>query len=183
MRNFKIIQFYTLATFLAIAVIFSSSCKDDDKNDNPNNLDYVGTWIAMNSISTDYGDTESKDIITLTETSLTDLIQILIPIPVDFWMDYASLKALISVNGNLIDVNVTEVGITSIDMSAVFPIGEMTIYKEGTADFDKLLSDTNQSKIFKMEYTVAGNKLTLKTDINKDGDFLDDKETRVYTKQ
>lgn len=182
MRTLKFIQFYKIATLLAIFVIFSSSCKKD-KKDNPNNLDYVGTWTDMDFISTDYGDTESKEIMTLTETSFTNLMQVLIPIPVDFWMDYASLKASISVNGNLIDLTVNEVGITSVDMSAGFPIGKMTIYKEGTTEFDTLLSGAGQSKTFKSEYSVAGNKLTIKTDINKDGDFLDDKETRVYTKQ
>ena len=182
MRNLKFIPFYKVAALLAIFVIFSSSCKKDNKKDNPNNLDYVGAWITMDSTSTDYGYVESKDILTLTETSRTNLIQAHIPIPIDFWIDYASLKASISVNGNIMDGNVTEVGIVSVNTATGLPTGKMTIYKEGTTEFDTLLSGAGQSKTFKSEYSVAGNKLTIKTDINKDGDFLDAKETRVYTK-
>ena len=179
MRNFKLIGFYKVATLLAVLFIFSSSCKKDKQKDDKVNPDYVGTWTAMSSISTDYGDTSLKDLMTLTETSFTDLRQIQF---MNAWLDFTSMKGTLSVNGNLININIAEAG-TSFDMATGIPSGTIKTYKAGTPEFDKLLSQAKLSKTFKSEYSVAGNKLTLKTDYNEDGDYLDELETTVYTRQ
>jgi hypothetical protein len=34
-----------------------------------------------------------------------------------------------------------------------------------------------------VEYSVSGDKLTIKTDDNEDGDFDDENETQVWTKK
>jgi hypothetical protein len=56
-------------------------------------------------------------------------------------------------------------------------------YKEGSAEFEAILSQSEQSKTFESEYSVSGDKFTLKTDNNDDGDYLDGDEVTVYTKQ
>ena len=176
MRNFKLLEFYKVAVFLTVLVTFSSSCKKDDKV----NADYVGTWIAVNPISTEFGSTSLKEIMTLTETTFTDLMQILIP--GNNWVEYVNMKGSISVNGNLIDVTIAEVG-TAFDMNTGLPTGVIKTYKTGSPEFDTLLSKAGRSKTFKLEYSVSGKELTLKSDNNGDGDYLDANETKVYTKQ
>ena len=182
MRNLKFKELYKIATLLAIVVIFSSSCKKDNKV-NPIYTDYVGTWMSMDTISIpNYENTSIKDVMTLTETSFADLRQIQF---MNAWMDFVSMKGTLSVNGNLINVNITEVG-TSFNMVTFlpfFPLGTIKSYKEGTPEFDSILSQVNQSKTFKSEFSVSDNKLTIKTDLNKDGDYLDDKEITIYSKQ
>ena len=175
MRNFK--GLYKVATFLAIFVIFSSSCKKDNQVPHP---DYMGAWMSMDTISTAYGTTALKDVMTLTETSFTDLRQVQVPV-LNTWMDFISTKGTLSVDGNSINVKITEAG-TSLNMATKIPSGKITTYKEGTPEFDSLLSLAKLSKAFKSEYSVSGNKLTLKTDANNNGTY-DAGEITVYTKQ
>lgn len=175
MRKFK--GFFKAATLLAILVIFISSC---NKKDNQIHPDYVGTWMSTDTISTDYGNTSIKDLMTLTETSFSDLRQIQIPITLS-WLDFTNLKGTLSANGNLINIKVTEAG-TSLNMLTNLPSGKITSYKEGTPEFDSLLSLAKLSQTFKSEYSVSGNKLTLKTDYNNNGKY-EANETTVYTRQ
>lgn len=180
MRNLKVIKLYTVAALLVMVVLFSSSCQKDDQV-NSGNASYVGTWIAMDMISIpSYENTSLKDVMTLTETSFTDLRQIQF---MNGWMDFISMKGTLSVNGNLITVNVTEAG-TSFNMDTLlpfFPLGTIKSYKEGTPEFENLLSLAKLSKTFTSDYSVSDNQLTLKTDYNKNGTF-DAGETTVYTK-
>ena len=174
----KLIGFFKVVTLLAILVISISSCS---KNDNQVHPDYVGAWMSIDSISTVYGNTSLKDVITLTETSFTDLKQIQF---MNAWMDFISMKGTLSASGNLINVHITEAG-TSFDMDTLLPflpLGKITSYKEGTPEFDSLLSLAKLSQTFKSEYSVSGNKLTLKTDYNNNGKY-EANETTVYTRQ
>lgn len=177
MRNMNFKGFYKVATFLAILVIFISSCS---KKDNQVHPDYVGAWMSMDTISTAYGTTALKDVMTLTETSFTDLRQVQVLV-LNTWMDFISLKGTLSVNGNSININITEAG-TSLNMATGIPSGKITTYKEGTPEFDSLLSQAKLSKTFTSEYSVSGNKLTIKTDYNKNGKY-DAGEIMVFTKQ
>src|SRR5665648_1121431 len=93
MRNLKFIRLVKLVFALALMVIISSSCKKDDEI----NPDYVGTWIAVESIPTASGYTEIRDIMTFSENSVIDLMQI----PgesTDKWIDYMNIKGSISVS-------------------------------------------------------------------------------------
>ena len=51
------------------------------------------------------------------------------------------------------------------------------------SQFSSLLSQSGMEKTFKSEYSISANNLTLKTDINKDGDYNDENEVTIYTKQ
>ena len=173
----KLIGFFKVATLLAILVISISSCS---KNDNQVHPDYVGAWMSIDSISTVYGNTSLKDVMTLTETSFTDSRQIQVPISL-LWMDFISMKGTLSTNENLINIKVTEVG-TSYNVLTGLPSGKITTYKEGTPEFDSLLSLAKLLQTFKSEYSVSGNKLTIKTDYNNNGTYEAD-EIMIYTRQ
>lgn len=180
MRNMKFTSLTHLVFALTLMVIISSSCKKDDEI----NPDYVGTWaVIMPSIPTATGFTGGfKDNMTFTKSSFTDLIQM----PgesADKWIDYMNMKGSISVSGNLMTVTITELGISSFDVITGRPTGTIISYKEGSSTFDAILNNSEQPKTFNSEYSVSGNKLTLKTDNNDDGDYLDSDEVTVYTKQ
>src|SRR5665648_56411 len=138
MRNLKFIRLVKLVFALALMVIISSSCKKDDEI----NPDYVGTWIAVESIPTASGYTEIRDIVTI-----------------------------------------SEIGISSLNAITGLPTGTIIGYKEGSVEFESILSQTEQSQTFESEYSISGSELTLKTDNNYDGDYLDEDEVTVYTKQ
>lgn len=183
MKNLNFKELFRIATFLAIILIFSTSCKKDEPATpivDPNTPDYVGTWIAIEPISTDYGDISMKDIMTFTETSFTNLGQL--QILSNSWLDYVSMKGSILVNGNKMTVTITDLGLTSLN-SLGMPTGEIASFKAGSAEFDALILESGQAKTFISEYSVSGNQLTLKTDNNEDGDYLDANETTLYTKQ
>lgn len=178
MNNLKFAEFYKLVALLSILVIVSSSCKKDDEV----TPDYVGTWIAIESIPTTTGFTAIRDVMTFTENKVTDLIQF----PegsADKWIDYMNMKGLVSVSGNMMNVSIAEIGISSLNAITGMPTGTIISYKDGSVEFETILSQSEQSKTFKSEYSVSGDKLTLKTDNNNDGDYLDGDEVTVYTKQ
>jgi len=178
MKKLNFIELYKLVALLTILVIFSSSCKKDDEV----TPDYAGTWIAVESIPTASGYTAIRDVMTFTENKVTDLIQF----PggsADKWIDFMNLKGTISVSGNLMTITIVEIGISSLNAITGMPTGTIVSYKEGSAEFDALLLQGEQSKTFNSEYSISENKMTLKTDNNNDGDYLDGDEVTVYTKQ
>jgi len=167
-----------LAIVLTVLAVFCSSCEQDDEVPS----DYVGTWIAEISIPTASGFTSIRDVMTFTEDGVIDLLQF----PggsTDKWIDYMNLKGSISVNENMMTVTIAEIGISSVNAVTGLPTGTIISYKEGSAEFEAILSQSEQSKTFDSEYSVSGDKLTLKTDNNDDGDYLDEEEVTVYTKQ
>lgn len=168
---------YKAVVFMAVVLIFSSSCKKDD----PVLPDYVGTWTTVVSYPTDNGNVSVRENMTFTETTFVDLAQM--QMAGGQWTDFMKMKGSMSVSGNLMNVTLTEVGISTFSMISGLPTGQITSYQTGSADFDDLLAKTGQSKTFKSAYSVSGNQLTLKTDNNEDGDYLDDNETTVYTRQ
>lgn len=178
MKNLKFREMFRLALVLTVLAVFCSSCEKDDEVVS----DYVGTWIAEVSIPTASGFTSFRDVMTFSENSVIDLMQI----PggsADKWIDYMNLKGSITVSENMITVTITELGISSVDAITRMPTGTIISYKEGSVEFEAILSQSEQSKTFQSEYSVSGDKLTLKTDNNDDGDYLDGDEVTVYTKQ
>ena len=162
---------------MAIVVIFSSSCKEDD----PILPDYVGTWVAVEAVPTEVGYVQMKDIMTFTEKSFTDLAQI--QTGTDQWTSIFSMNGTLLVSGNIMNVTITEIGVTSFSGVTGLPTGVITSYKKGTTEFDELITENDQPRSFESKYTISGNKMTIQTDQNEDGDYLDELETTVYTKQ
>lgn len=178
MKFSKSKEIYRLAIVFILFIIFSSSCKKEVEV----LPDYVGTWSVVENIPLAAGFTSIREVITFSADSVIDLMQI----PrssIDNWADYMNLKGSISVNGNIMTVNITEIGMSSLDPITRMPTGTLISYKETGPEFESILAAGEQPKVFETEYTVSGNKLTLKTDNNNDGDYLDADEITVYTKQ
>lgn len=179
MSNLKLFKFYKVAAFMAIVVLFGSSCKD--KDDEPVLSGYVGTWVAIESIETEAGAIPFKDIMTFTETSFEDLGQI--QISFNKWTDFLSMKGSLLVNGNKMTVTIQEIGMSSFSPVTGLPTGTITSYPAGSDEFNELLDEAGQSQTFESEFSVSGNNMTIKTDNNDDGDYLDEMETSEYTRQ
>jgi hypothetical protein len=92
------------------------------------------------------------------------------------------MNGTISVSGNIMNFKITEIGVSSVDFNSM-PTGTIVTYKEGSGQYNKLFDQLGQPKSFNSEYVVIGNKMTIKTDNNHDGDCTDANETSVYIKQ
>jgi len=173
MRNLKIKSLFVLGIMLTALIISISSCSKD----NANSPDYIGTWIA----STSMDGTDAKETLTFTSNSVTNLYQIK-DASTNAWVDYMKMKGSISVNKQLMTVTLTEIGL-AFDITTGEPTATMTTYKAGSPLFDMIISESGQSITIQSEYSVSGKILTLKTDDNGDGDYLDEGESVTYTKQ
>jgi len=162
---------------MTVVVLFNLSCKEDETV----LPDYAGTWAAVESVPTENGSMQVKDIMTLTETSFSDIHQI--QVATDKWTDMVGMKGSLSVYGDIMSVTITEIGVTSLSGVTGLPTGVITSYKKGSSEFDALLSANEQPKTFESKYTISGKNMTLQTDHNGDGDYLDKLETSVYVKQ
>lgn len=165
-----------MAAFMALLVIFCLSCGEDD----PVLPDYAGTWVTTATIPSEEGNIEGKQILMLNEKSFSDLVQLQVGTK---WIDFVVMKGSVSVSGNMITRTIKELGITSYNMATNLPTGVIVTSKEGEEEFNTIMEQFGLEKTFTEEFSVSGNKLTLKTDDNHDGDYLDELETNVFTKQ
>ena len=163
---------------ISVFVILFSSCKKNDEV----NPDYVGTWSAIETMTESGVSMQYKDIITFSKGGFNDLGQ-LYDASTSKYIDYVKLNGTISVSGTTMNVKITEIGVSSFDMISGKPTGTIVTYKEGSSQYESLFTTTGQPKSFKSEYSVSGNKMTIKTDNNNDGDYTDANETTIYTKQ
>jgi hypothetical protein len=123
-----------------------------------------------------------KDVMTLSESGFSDLYQYYNP-TTNKYIDYLKLGGLLSVSGSSMTIKATEIGVSSFDMMTGLPTGSITVYKEGSSQFENVFSQSGQPRTQKAEYSITGNKMTVKTDNNNDGDYTDEDETTVYTRQ
>lgn len=179
MKSFSLLNYSKLLLIALVVTLSAVSCnKDDDDEKDPV---YLGTWSRTETVIIDEFELDVKDIMTFTKNSVTNLGQIYNPLTEE-WIDLMGLKGSLSVDGNSMDVTVDEIGFSDTDLDGL-PTGDMTYYDSGDPEFDALLNEFELEENFEAEYSVAGNQLTLKTDDNSDGDFNDEGETAVYTKE
>lgn len=177
MRKTEIARWCKIFLLIAMPVIVLWSCKNNEEV----NADYVGTWSAQVTVADDANSIQCKDKITFTPSGFSDLIQVYNP-STDKYIDYQKLNGTMSVNNSILNLKVSEIGISTFDVTG-YPTGSIIMYKEGSNVFDLLFLQTDKTPTFKSEYSVSGNQLTLKTDNNLDGDYTDAGETTVYTKE
>lgn len=165
-----------LAFVIALATISftMSSCSKDKEI----SADYVGTWVTNTTLD---GDLEAKETLTLTSNTFNIKYQMK-DATSGAWMDYISMKGSISVNNQLITGTITEIGI-AFDPITGEPTATMTTYQAGSSLFNLIIEESVEGATFTSEYSVSGNTLTLKTDDNNDGDYLDEGESEIFTKQ
>ncbi|MCX7986667.1 MAG: hypothetical protein N2662_06995 [Bacteroidales bacterium] len=175
MKIFNRAFIMAISTILLLTFV---SCEDDEKDPA-----FVGTWVATDVLYfSEDQNSEYKDIMTFTSSTFTNIGQVKNP-NTNQWKDYVCLKGKISVTGNLLNVTITEIGMTSFDLLTGMPTGTLVYYKDTQSEFSQIMSEFGMDKTFKSEYSVSGNTLTLKTDHNDDGDYNDEGEITVYSRQ
>lgn len=167
-----------LMVLLVITAVFSTSCNKDD-DDETQNADYVGKWSSDIIISDEDGD--YKDNLTLTKNTFEDVIQM--QNSNNNWVNSVIVKGTMTVSGNKMNVHVSEIGISEIDETTGDFTGNITTYQEGSLFYGIIMDQVGQDPDFQSEYSVNDNKMTLKTDMNNDGDFSDANESILYTRQ
>lgn len=166
-----------LMVLLVLTAAFTS-CKKDNK-DEEQNADYVGTW-SSGSDDSSTSQNGNIQILTLTKNNFDAMVKT--KNDQGQWVNSFALKGTMTVNGNKMNVHISQFG-SSINPLTREQTNTMTYYNEGSLIFETLMASSGREKDFQSEYSVSGNKLTLKTDMNNDGNYSDADESMVYTRQ
>lgn len=159
--------------FSLCGLLFTSCGDDKDEPD----ADYVGTWVSVETTSEDGLSALTKNTLVLTANSFSYVSQLYF---IEYF-DLAKMEGSITVSGDKINATVTGFGMASEDQ--ITTENEITVYKEGSSEFNSLIESNDIPTSFEVKYSVSGNFLTLSIDANNDGDYTDENETVVYTKQ
>lgn len=176
MRELKNSWIRAFMFLFAIATTFTSCTKDEDVTQD---ADYVGKWSSeVTDPSAEQGD--YIQVLTLTKNSFDAMVKT--QNDQRQWVNSFALKGNMTVNGNKMNIHISEFG-TSINILTGENSNTITYYKEGSLPFETFMASSGREKDYQSEYTVTGNILTLKTDINDDKDYNDTDEIMVYTRQ
>lgn len=159
--------------FSLCGLLFTSCGDDKDEPD----ADYVGTWVSVETTSEDGLSAPTKNTLVLTANSFSYVSQLYFI----KYFDLAKMEGSITVSGDKVNATVTGFGMASEDV--ITNENEITVYKEGSSEFNSLVESNDIPTSFEVKYSVSGNFLTLSIDENNDGDYTDENETVVYTKQ
>lgn len=169
-----------LMVLFVMMAAFSTSCSNDDDDDNKVQTDsYVGKWSSDTTDSSG-AQVDYVQTLTLTKNSFEGFIKT--QNDQGEWEDSFALKGNMTVNGNKMNVHISEFGTTFNPITGE-NTNTITFYTEGSLIFETLMESSGREKDFQSEYSVNGNKLTLMTDMNDDNDYNDVDETMVYTRQ
>jgi hypothetical protein len=117
--KYKFKCFSKSVLLFSLLIVVFSSCS---KKDNEVNPDYVGTWIALQTITQDGVSMQFKDIMTFTQDGFSDRGQIY-DVSTSNYIDYVKLNGTISVSGAIMNINITEIGVSSVDPISGAPTG------------------------------------------------------------
>lgn len=157
--------------FSLCGLLFTSCGDDKDEPD----ADYVGTWVKTTSEDGLFAPTKNTLVLTANSFSYVEQLYFI------KYFDLAKMEGSITVSGDKVNATVTGFGMASEDV--ITNENEITVYKEGSSEFNSLVESNDIPTSFEVKYSVSGNFLTLSIDENNDGDYTDENETVVYTKQ
>jgi len=177
MNNSRIKWLSRSIIVISIFAATISSCKKDDPDP-----EYVGSWATTQAVFNEDVILQIKNIMTFTTDSYTDLTQVLDEATNEY-IDYFKLFGALTVDESIMHIDIDEIGLSSVDVLSGKPTGTIVMYKEGTPQFDNIFSQTGQSQTFGFEFSISGNTMTVYSDYNSDGDYLDEDEAIVYTRQ
>lgn len=175
MEEFKYNLTHKFLLVIFLVALLPSCSKDYD-------TDLLGTWIAYETIPLNGYQTQVKDIITFTKSRFTDLTQIYISSRGQYY-DYRKLIGSVSVSGNTLYLMLSEIGFMSSSTTNGNIPGPLVFSRKGDLSFYYKITQGGFKESFTSFYSISGDKLTLMTDNNSDGDYSDPLETTVYTKQ
>lgn len=166
--------------FLAVVVLISWALQGCEKEEYV--PDYVGTWVSEQDLTKQGGSPAVRDMLDFSEGSFTNLGQVK-DIKNDKWLDFIGVKGRIIIKNDVMQVEVLEMGISKIDVFSGLPTGLIHYYRPDQAEFTTIINKSHLSTSYQSNFLVTGNKLTLQTDKNNDGDFADQGEITTFVKQ
>lgn len=160
--------------FSLCGLLFTSCGNDNDKEEPQAN--YVGTWVNVGTSSEDGLSVPTKNTIVLTTNSFSYVSQLSL---LGTYCDLGKVEGTMTVSGDKVNATITGFGMASEENIT----SGVVVYKKGSSEFDSLIESSGIPTSFEVKYSVSGNFLTLSIDENNDGDYIDENETVVYTKQ
>jgi hypothetical protein len=154
-----------------------SSCEKDEQG-----APFDGTWAAEGTLIINDLSFEYKDIITFNNGSFNNIGQLKNP-STNKWINFIGMKGSVTDNSGSMTITIKEIGISTVDVMSNMYTGNIVYYKDGQTEFNNLMTQTGMNTTYDSDYSISGNSLTIKTDLNNDGDFNDPNETSVYIKQ
>jgi len=170
-------SFVLFASLFLPAMLGLFSCSNKD-----NNPPYVGNWLM-------YGNTSRGDSVYLTKALLTlnvsnfGYIQQIRNNATGAWLNYVGQTGYLAVTGNSLKIQFTSLGIAPIDSLTGYPNGIITYYGPSDSTFTTLLNSIGGNVDLNGSYSISGNELTLKIDLNNNGSTNDPGETSIYIRQ
>jgi hypothetical protein len=172
-------SFFVLA-FTSTIII--SGCKKDISINDEDIKSIVGSWLVSGSISDNGKTFEAREMLTLTQNTYIDKIQIKDPISFE-WLDLNAMKGKVSIKKDSIKFELEQIGTSSKDLISGLPSGNIDYIQYNQFIFENILKIKGLNKYINSVFIVSRNKLILKTDNNRDGDVNEDGETITYFKQ
>lgn len=165
--------------FLVILIfVLLWSCKKDDPDP-----DYVGTWVAIETVAIDeVTSVQVKDVLVF-EKSKFDQVQQVKNTITNNWVSLLGMRGTFTVEADKMNITITEAGQSSVSTITQLPTGEIEYLKATDINFASFMAFIEIPATFVSEYSVSGNEITLKTDLNNDSDYNDLGEVRIYTRQ
>lgn len=163
--------------FAALLVTIISSCKKDDPDP-----DYVGTWVVTGTMSDGNMTLELKEVLNISKGSFEQIQQLKNPTN-NVWLNLMGLKGNFTVADNKMNITLTAVGQSSVSTITQLPTGQIEYVNASDPDFDEFLTYLEIPATYMSEYVVSGKEITIKTDMNADGDYNDPGEITTYTRQ
>jgi len=159
-----------------MAILMMTACEKEESVP-----PYVGTW----SVTWDYEDEEGtlgiKDKLLLTADTYSELLQLRYS-PTGSWRSYLGMQGSLSASGYKMDILIDRAGFSLMDGQGR-PTGNIIYYQKGTQEFLEVASILGLSEVMHVEFSIAGDNMTFLTDHNGDGDFYDDGELTLYTRE
>ena len=159
--------------FGIILVILISSCSNDKKII----PGYIGNWTSAHSETVDGTIVNLKSTLTLSEGKYNENVQIVAGQGV--YVDFMKFFCDMAVDGDKMDITITRMGI--IEVINDQPTGKMLYYDQNDPELEDLLSSSGISNPFTVQYSVVDNTLTIRSDVNKDGQ-INSSEITNYTR-
>ena len=173
----EIIKIIILKSHLFSIVIILAMLISSCSNDKETIPDYIGTWTTTQSETVDGTIVNLKSTLTLSEGKYNDNIQV-VAAP-EVFMDLMKLFCDMTADDNQMHITIKRFGI--IEVINDQPTGKMLYYDQNDPELEDLLSSSGISNPFTVQYSVVDNTLTIRSDVNKDGQ-INSSEITNYTR-
>ncbi|MGV8140149.1 MAG: hypothetical protein AB2L20_33605 [Mangrovibacterium sp.] len=177
MRNGKFPGDFRIILILLVLCCFS--CNKDE--DYPH---YPGRWMTTKGVPASGGFTIVRYYLELSENGFTESFVDYNQKPDINYPKYVSIKGSVFVAGDIMTFTPEELSYSRYDENTSTHSDPYAVYTKERDNIGSMLSGlVLLTSGHHVQYTVTGNKLTLKVDYNRNDDFSDDHPAYSYDRQ